>query len=141
VCKSEATIILVIHPQFSKTFLLEYRFEEIQTLRFVVYDVDDRKRVEDARRHDLIGEMECTLADIVTGGQLYKRTLRMKGASRGQIMIQAEEVQDSKYNIHMQLSASKLDKKDFFGKVCVCVCVHVCCTYKLLPFPPYLLVV
>lgn len=72
-------MILVIHPQFSKTFLLEYRFEEIQTLRFVVYDVDDRKRVEDARRHDLIGEMECTLADIVTGGQLYKRTLRMKG--------------------------------------------------------------
>ena len=45
----------------------------------MVYDVDDRKRVEDTRRHDLIGEMECTLADIVTGGQLYKRTLREKG--------------------------------------------------------------
>lgn len=86
-CKSEATMILVIHPQFSKTFLLEYRFEEIQTLRFVVYDVDDRKRVEDARRHDLIGEMECTLADIVTGGQLYKRTLRMKGMCMHQSCI------------------------------------------------------
>ena len=32
-------------------------------------------------------------------------------------MIVAEEVQDSKYTIAMQLSASHLDKKDFFGKV------------------------
>ena len=39
------------------------------------------------------------------------------GASRGEIVIVAEEVQDSKYNIVMQLSASHLDKKDFFGKV------------------------
>ena len=31
--------------------------------------------------------------------------------------MQAEEVQDSKFTVHMQLSASKLDKKDFFGKV------------------------
>ena len=59
--------------------MLEYRFEEIQTIRFVVYDVDNKVRVDDIKRHDFIGEMECTLADIVTGGQLYKRTLRMKG--------------------------------------------------------------
>ena len=39
------------------------------------------------------------------------------GASRGEIVIVAEEVQDSKYTIAMQLSASHLDKKDFFGKV------------------------
>ena len=64
------------------------------------------------------------------------------GASRGEIVIVAEEVQDSKYSISMQLSAGHLDKKDFFGKVdttltasfltdkagvvclCVCVCAH-----------------
>ena len=39
------------------------------------------------------------------------------GDPRGQITILAEEVQDSKFTIHMQLSASKLDKKDLFGKV------------------------
>ena len=39
------------------------------------------------------------------------------GEARGQITILAEEVQDSKFTIHMQLSASKLDKKDLFGKV------------------------
>ncbi len=37
----------------------------------------------------------------------------------GKIVIQAEEIQDSKYTITMQLSATKLDKKDFFGKVSV----------------------
>lgn len=65
--------------QFSKTFLLEYRFEEIQALKFIVLDVDDKKHVDDIGRHDLIGNMECTLADIVTAGQQYKRTLRDKG--------------------------------------------------------------
>lgn len=65
--------------QFTKTFLLAYFFEEIQQLKFTVYDVDDRKHVNDVQRHDLIGEMECTLADIVTAGQEYKRNLREKG--------------------------------------------------------------
>ena len=65
--------------QFSKTFLLEYRFEEIQALKFVVLDVDDTKHIDDVGRHDLIGEIECSLADIVTAGQQYKRTLREKG--------------------------------------------------------------
>ena len=40
------------------------------------------------------------------------------------ISIVAEELEDSKYDITMQLSATKLDKKDFFGKVCVCVREH-----------------
>ena len=65
--------------QFSKTFLVEYRFEEIQEFKFVVLDVDDKKRVDDVNRHDHIGSVECTLADIVTAGQQYKRTLRDKG--------------------------------------------------------------
>ena len=64
--------------QFSKTFLLEYRFEEIQALKFSVIDVDDKKHIDNVSKHDLIGEMECTLADIVTAGQQYKRTLRDK---------------------------------------------------------------
>lgn len=60
---------------------MEYRFEEIQELRFVVLDVDDKKHVDDVIRHDLIGMVECTLADIVTAGQQYKRTIRDKGKS------------------------------------------------------------
>ena len=39
------------------------------------------------------------------------------GAPRGKIRLQTEEVADSKFSIVLQLSANKLDKKDFFGKV------------------------
>ena len=39
------------------------------------------------------------------------------GEKRGTITVQAEEVQDSKFTITMQLAANKLDKKDLFGKV------------------------
>ena len=46
-------------------------------LRFVVYDVDNRSRVDDTSKQELIGQMECTLAEIVTAGQQYSRTLRV----------------------------------------------------------------
>ena len=46
---------------------------------FVVYDIDDRKNIDIVGKHDMIGQVECTLADIVTAGQKYKRTLRDKG--------------------------------------------------------------
>ena len=41
----------------------------------------------------------------------------MHGA-RGMIHLIAEELQDNKFDIHFELSASKLEKKDLFGKVC-----------------------
>lgn len=65
--------------QFAKTFLVDYYFEELQQLKFSVFDVDDRKHLDDTSRHDLIGDMECSLADIVSAGQEYRRNLRLKG--------------------------------------------------------------
>ena len=67
--------------QFSKTFVIDFRFEEVQTLKFSVYDVDDKHHIDDTTRHDFIGTMECSLADIVAAGQQYKRTLRASGES------------------------------------------------------------
>ena len=63
--------------------LMQYQFEEIQKLKFVVYDIDNKKHIDDVSKHDLIGQVECTLADIVTAGQQYKRTLREKGEQCG----------------------------------------------------------
>ena len=42
-------------------------------------DVDDKKHIDNVGKHDLIGELECSLADIVTAGQQYKRTIRKEG--------------------------------------------------------------
>ena len=54
-------------------------------------------------------------------------------ASCGFVHITGEEVEESKFDIRIQMYAKKLDKKDFFGKVCVydllcsvCVCVRAC---------------
>ncbi len=68
-----------IHQQFSKTFLLDYRFEEVQYLKFSVYDVDSKHQVDNTSLHDFIGESFCTLADIVTAGKQYNKTLRQNG--------------------------------------------------------------
>ena len=72
--------------QFSKAFQLQYRFEEIQKLKFVVVDVDDRSKIDEIARHDMIGGLECALADLVTAGQQYERTLRLNG-ERGNIHL------------------------------------------------------
>ena len=58
---------------------MDYRFEEIQTVKFVVYDIDNKRNIDDLSKHDKIGEVECTLADIVTAGKEFTRTLRDKG--------------------------------------------------------------
>ena len=39
------------------------------------------------------------------------------GEIGGNIQIIAEEIEDTKFEVKLQLSAVKLDKKDFFGKV------------------------
>lgn len=52
-------------------------------MKFTVFDIDDPKKVDDTKRHDLIGELECTLADIVAAGQQYKRNIRDKGRLHG----------------------------------------------------------
>ena len=41
------------------------------------------------------------------------------GEPRGNISIIAEEIEDTKFEVTLQLSGSKLDKKDFFGKVII----------------------
>ena len=53
----------------------------------------------------------------MVGQGLSSAWLSTIGQVRGQIIVQPEEVQESKFTVQMQLSASKLDKKDLFGKV------------------------
>ena len=47
----------------------------MQNLRVAVYDVDDKKHLDDLSRHDFIGEAKFTLAEVVAAGQVFKRRL------------------------------------------------------------------
>ena len=51
-----------LNPTFTKGFILEYCFEELQKLKFSMYDVDNK--TTDLRDDDLLGHMECTLGQV-----------------------------------------------------------------------------
>ena len=90
-----------------------------QALRFVVVDIDNKSstRVED---QDLIGEMECSLGEIVgaRGSSISRKLVipRNPNKIRGFIHIRAEEVDGVNDLVHLQISSTNLDKKDWFGK-------------------------
>ena len=54
---------------------MDYHFEEVQNLRVSVYDVDDKKHLDDLSRHDFIGEAKFTLGEVVAAGRVFTRQL------------------------------------------------------------------
>uniref|UniRef100_A0A3Q3MLK0 Copine 3 n=1 Tax=Mastacembelus armatus TaxID=205130 RepID=A0A3Q3MLK0_9TELE len=104
-----------LNPKFSKNLVVDYYFEMVQKLKFSVLDIDSANgSLQDA---DFLGELECTLGQIVSSRKLTK-PLVMKDkrpAGKGTITICAEERTDSRV-VELDVAARKLDKKDFFGK-------------------------
>jgi len=100
-------------PVWQRKFIVEYKFEERQFLKFNVYDWDrDSKNLDD---HDFLGTMECSMGEIVSkqGAGFTKPLLQ---GSKGQIHIVAEELAGNKEAATFKFSARKLDKMDWFGK-------------------------
>ena len=52
------------YPDFSTQFLLDYYFEEEQTLRFDVYD-EDKKGSKNVNDHDFLGSCTMYLGEII----------------------------------------------------------------------------
>ncbi|XP_038605282.1 copine-5 isoform X2 [Tachyglossus aculeatus] len=125
-----------LNPDFVRKFILDYFFEEKQNLRFDLYDVDSKS--PDLSKHDFLGQVFCTLGEIVgsPGSRLEKPlvigafTLNSRtgkpipsvsnggipGKKCGIIILSAEELGNCRDVATMQFCANKLDKKDFFGK-------------------------
>ncbi|XP_077983010.1 copine-3-like [Glandiceps talaboti] len=105
-----------LNPQFSKPFVVDYFFEEVQKLKFAVYDIDNSTTSMDD--DDFLGAHETTLGQVVSSGT-YTKSLVLKHnkpAGRGAITIVAEEMSGTNDILNMSFRATKLDKKDFFGK-------------------------
>ncbi|XP_051737595.1 copine-3 isoform X2 [Ctenopharyngodon idella] len=104
-----------LNPKFAKKFVVDYYFELVQKLRFGVYDIDNK--TIDLSDDDFLGELECSLGQIVSSCKLT-RPLVLKNkrpAGKGVITISAEEIKDNRV-VNFEVEARKLDKKDFFGK-------------------------
>jgi len=107
------TIINSRNPNFAKKMNITYRFEELQKLKFEVYDIDSsRPNLSD---HDLIGWTEVTLGNIVSQ-RVVKQKLDYfnKSLNRGMLIISAEELSVNKEEVELQIVAHNLDKKSWF---------------------------
>lgn len=102
-------------PRFSKKFVIDYYFEIVQKLKFGIYDIDNK--TVDLSDDDFLGQLECTLGQVVSSKKLT-RPLVLKNkspAGKGTITISAEEIKDNRV-ANFEVEARKLDNKDFFGK-------------------------
>uniref|UniRef100_A0A3B3Y2Y9 C2 domain-containing protein n=1 Tax=Poecilia mexicana TaxID=48701 RepID=A0A3B3Y2Y9_9TELE len=85
-------------PVFSKIFLVDYYFEEVQRLRFELHDISSGNN--GLRDADFLGAMECTLGQV----------------SLPSDWVTAEELSGNDDYVELSFSARKLDDKDFFSK-------------------------
>jgi len=53
-------ILDCLSPRWGRKFVMDYRFEERQVLKFSVYDIDSSSTKLDD--HDFLGDVECSLA-------------------------------------------------------------------------------
>uniref|UniRef100_S4RRA6 Copine-3 n=1 Tax=Petromyzon marinus TaxID=7757 RepID=S4RRA6_PETMA len=102
-------------PAFSKRLQIDYCFEQVQKLRFGVYDIDNK--TYDLTDDDFLGQLECNLAQVVSSKKMTRPLLLKNGkpAGKGQITIVADEIKDNRV-LALQVDARNLDKKDMFGK-------------------------
>ena len=99
-------------PNWMKKFVMDYKFEERQMLRFAIYDIDSSS--SSLSDHDFLGRIDVSLAEVVSNqSKAFKRKLDGKG---GQIQIISEEVSSSREEVTFVFHAKDLDKKDFLGK-------------------------
>ncbi|XP_013779961.1 copine-8-like [Limulus polyphemus] len=114
-----------LNPDFVKKFVIDYRFEEIQKLKFEIYDIDTTS--PRLQTHDFLGKMECTLGEIVScQGTQFRRNLQGTRYHPSYIIVVSEEVGSCKELAIMQFLAIHLDKKDFFGKSDPFLCFYRC---------------
>lgn len=105
-----------LNPSFVKSFVIDYHFEELQKLKFEVYDSDSKSAKLD--EHDFLGKLEVTLGSIVGeyAGKVTKQLLGRKDEKlNSSITFVAEELNNNKEVVNLQFKGRKLDKKDFFG--------------------------
>eukprot|EP00116_Pleurobrachia_bachei_P006358 sb/3466620/ len=90
------------------------RFEERQTVRIRVFDLDDGG--QSIGMADFLGELEIPLGQIVSVGSLSKPLHHPRFSECGTISVSAVEIGGSNEIVCLKFEGVGLDKKDFFGK-------------------------
>ena len=70
---------LIYFAQFQTTFVVDYRFQEMQKFKVDIYDADDKEHLEDLSKQDYIGSAKFTLAEVLIGGKMLFKPLQNEG--------------------------------------------------------------
>lgn len=105
-----------LDPKFAKSISVDYYFEEVQKIIVAIYDVDNSTAT--MADDDFLGQIECTVGQLVSNSPYTKPLLYKSGkrAGQGMITIRAEESKEGGEVAVIAFSARKLDNKDFMGK-------------------------
>jgi Ca2+-dependent lipid-binding protein len=113
-----------LNPVFMRRVVTSYHFEDVQKLRFDIYDVDSSFKTSDPRnidikKQDTLGSSEALLGDILRQpGSTWTGTLSEKGKTvRGNITVQAEQLANSNVDIWMKLRCANLQNIETFGNI------------------------
>eukprot|EP01133_Synstelium_polycarpum_P008013 gene8013-9414_t len=107
-----------LNPTFLSTVVVDYHFENVQHLKFIVVDVDDGHSF-DPNDQDYIGELSTQLGSIISrpGLTLTKDLLDKKGKVSGYLTVKALEIKSSGQSLKIRITGKHFDKKKrFFGK-------------------------
>ena len=99
-------------PAWAKKLQINYNFEAKQIVKFEIYDSDSSKGSLD--KHDFLGLVETTLANVVTSPcKQFVSVLKDGPKNKGsRIYVDVEEVSGNNDVVQLQFSGVKLDKKD-----------------------------
>lgn len=112
-----------LNPEFVKKFNVDFYFEEVQNIKFEVYDIDDPNS-RDVAKQDYLGQLVTTLANVGCGSvtnDLLGRSGQKSdnGQSHGKITVSAEEILENGPNKEFTFDISTSDmntaEKGFFG--------------------------
>eukprot|EP00762_Andalucia_godoyi_P008293 ANDGO_02978.mRNA.1 Copine-A len=103
-----------LDPKFLQPITVDYSFEEVQMMRFSVYDVDDASHLQDLSRQDFLGSVDTTLSTCVAARASH---LTLPLHPSGQMIVRCEEVNVGVVGtVTMDIIAQDLPKMDTFGK-------------------------
>ncbi|KAM6453094.1 copine-6 isoform 1-T2 [Liasis olivaceus] len=107
------------NPVFAHVFALDYFFEEMQSLRFEVFDADGESSTDVGYGSGtLLGTIECSVGQIVSQTKVTKELALPNGETleNSTITIEAEEVSRTNEFVQLEFYGQELDDKDFFSK-------------------------
>ena len=103
-----------LNPEFSKKIVIGYHFENLQKLKFKIFDIDSKSTALD--KHDFLGEVECSLGQIVSSGKIVETLHHPKSKNKGELCVIAEEIGAIKEDVEFLFSAEGFKKSGILSK-------------------------